>query len=143
MEFGTSDVIADIHIRKAKDRITFTVSSVKGNIESLTFLNVPLTLEGIPNESFAACVLSMNLFTHVRQIPALQTDLWATCYKRFGLERAEITLLGLPQQKILPVIRDVMSHAKDVPHSDKGGAWALMQKEGYGSYLDEFRRKPD
>lgn len=135
MEFGKSDVIADIHIRKAKDRITFTVSSVKGNLESLTFLNVPLTLEGMPYEPFAACVLSMNLFTHVRQIPALQTDLWATCYKRFGLERAEITLLGLPQQKILPVIRDVMSHAKDIPFSDKGGAWAQSQKEGYGSYL--------
>ena len=71
-------------------------------------MNVPLTLEGMPDEPFAACVLSMNLFTHVRQIPALQTHLWATCYKRFGLERAEITLLGVPQQKILPVIRDVM-----------------------------------
>jgi len=135
MEFGNAGVIADIHIRKAKDRITFKVSSVKGNIESLTFLNVPLTLEGMPYEPFAACVLSMNLFTHVRQIPALQTDLWATCYKRFGLEKAEITLLGLPQQKILPVIRDVISHAKDIPFSDKGGAWAQLQKEGYGSYL--------
>ena len=135
MEFDKSGIIADIQIRKEQDRITYRVSAVKGNVESLTFLNVPLTLEGMPYEPFGACVLSMNLFTHVRQLPALQTDLWATCNKRFGLTGAEITLLGLPQQKILPVIRDVMSHAKDVPHSDKGGAWALKQKEGYGSYL--------
>ncbi len=80
----------------------------------------------------------MNLFTHVRQLPPLQTHLWAKCYKRFGLEGAEITLLGLPQPKILPVIRDVISNAKGIPFSDEGGAWALMKKEGYGSYLMNF-----
>jgi hypothetical protein len=68
----------------------------------------------------------------------LQTNLWAECYKRFGLEGAEITLLGLPQPKILPVIRDVMSNAKEVPFSDEGGAWALLKEEGYGSYLMNF-----
>jgi len=135
MEFDKSGAIADIHVRKEQDRFTYKVSDVKGDVESLTFLNVPLTIEGMPYEPFGACVISMNLFTHVRQLPALQTDLWATCTKKFGLKGAEITLLGLPQQKILPVIRDVMSNAKDLPHSDKGGAWALMQKEGYGSYL--------
>jgi hypothetical protein len=138
IEFGKSGVIADVMILHTRDHITFKVTSVSGNVESLTFLNIPLTLEGMPYESFAACVLSMNLFTHVRQIPALQTDLWATCYNKFGLVGAEITLLGLPPQKILSVIRKVMKNAKDVPYSDKGGAWALMQKEGYGSYLMNF-----
>ena len=138
MEFGSSGVVAEVGMRQAPDRVTFKVLSVTGPAESLSFLNVPLTLEGMPDEPFAACALSMNLFTHVRQIPALQTDLWAACYRRFGLEGAEITLLGLPQEKMLPVIRDVMSQAKDIPYSDKGGAWALMQKEGYGSYLMNF-----
>jgi len=138
LEFGDAKVTADVIVSKAIDGIVYKVNSVEGAIESLTFLNVPLTLEGMPYEPFAACVLSMNLFTHVRELPALQTHLWATCYKKFGLEGAEITLLGVPQVKILPVIRDVMSKAKDVPHSDKGGAWALMQKEGYGSYLMNF-----
>ena len=92
----------------------------------------------MPYEPFAACVLSMNLFTQVRQLPALQTRLWATCYKRFGIEGAKITLLAVPQENILPVIRDVMEHADDIPFSDKGGAWAQMQKEGYGSYLMNF-----
>ena len=92
----------------------------------------------MPYEPFAACVLSMNLFTRVRELPALQSNLWATCYKKFGITGAEVTLIGVPQKQILPVIRDVMQYATDIPHSDKGGAWALMQKEGYGSYLMNF-----
>ncbi len=138
IEFGKSSHKAKVYVEKGRDRITLKVASVTNNIESLTLLNVPLTLEGQPYEPFAACVLSMNLFTHVRQLPPLQTHLWATCYKKFGSEGAEITLLGLPQEKLLPTIRDVMSKAKDVPHSDEGGAWALTKKEGYGSYLMNF-----
>ena len=138
MEFGKSGVLVNIHIWNTEDRIILKVASVTGDIGSLVFLNVPLKLEGQPYEPFAACALSMNLFTHVRQLPPLQTNLWAECYKRFGLEGAEITLLGLPQAKILPVIRDVMSNAKEVPYSDEGGAWALMKEEGYGSYLMNF-----
>ncbi len=131
MVFGSSGVKAVVDVRRKNDRVIFEVSSVTGDPESLTFVNIPLKLEGMPYESFGACALSMNLFTHVRQIPALHNELWATCYKRFGMAGAEVTLLGLPQQQILPVIRDVMSGAKDIPFSDKGGAWALMQKEGY------------
>ena len=86
MEFGNSGVIADIKVQKAKDRIRLTVSSVRGNAESLVFLNAPLNLDAMPYEPFAACVLSLNLFTHVRHLPALQNHLWAACYKRFGFE---------------------------------------------------------
>lgn len=138
MEFGDTGVKAGLEVFHSEDKVTLKVASVTGDIESLTFLNIPLKLEGQPYEPFAACALSMNLFTHVRQLPPLQTNLWAKCYKRFGLEGAEITLLGLPQQKILPVIRNVMSNAKGIPFSDQGGAWALMKKEGYGSYLMNF-----
>ena len=138
MEFGETGVSVKLEVNQSVDRITLIVVSVAGNIESLTFLNVPLTLEGQPYEPFAACVLSMNIFTHVRLLPPLQTKLWAKCYKRFGIEGAEVTLLGLPHEKMLPVIRDVMSNAKDVPFSDEGGAWALMKDKGYGSYLMNF-----
>jgi len=138
LEFGSSGVKAALQVISLEDRIILKVVSITGNVGSLTFLNMPLKLEGQPYEPFAACALSMNLFTHVRQLPPLQTHLWATCYNRFGLEGAEVTLLGLPQQKILPVIRDVMAEAKDIPFSDEGGAWALMKKEGYGSYLMNF-----
>jgi hypothetical protein len=138
MKFGRSGVEASIYIREENDRVTFKVTSVTGNIESLAFLNIPLRLEGMPYEPFAACALSMNLFTHVRLLPPLQNNLWAKCYERFGLVGAEITLLGLPGQQILHVIRDVITTAEDIPFSDKGGAWALMQEGGYGSYLMNF-----
>ena len=138
MGFGETGVDVDILVSSSNDRITLKVASVSGEIESLVFLNIPLTLEGQPYEPFAACALSMNLFTHVRQLPPLQTNLWAECYNKFGIIGAEVTLLGLPQQKVLPVIRDVISSAKDIPFSDAGGAWALTKKEGYGSYLMNF-----
>ena len=138
LEFDMVGVKAEVLIKKAKDHIIFEVVNVKGPAESLTFINIPLMLEGMPYESFAACVLSMNLFTRVRELPALQSHLWTTCYQRFGMKGAKVTMLGVPQQQILPVIRDVMEHAKDVPFSDKGGAWALLQKDGYGSYLMNF-----
>lgn len=136
--FGETGASVDVQISRANDRITLKVVSVSGEMESLVFLNVPLKLEGQPYESFAACALSMNLFTHVRQLPPLQTNLWAKCYDKFGLEGAEVTLLGLPQQKVIPVIRDVITNAKEIPFSDAGGAWALTKKEGYGSYLMNF-----
>jgi hypothetical protein len=138
LDFSNAGVKVQLRIRKAEDGIEFEVIKVKGPAESLTFINIPLTLEGMPYEPFAACVLSMNLYTRVRELPALQSNLWATCYQRFGMAGSKATMLGVPQKQILAVIRDVMEHAKDVPHSDKGGAWAQLQKEGYGSYLMNF-----
>jgi hypothetical protein len=138
LSFDDAGVTADLTVRKSKDNIFIKVEDIIGDAESFTFLNVPLTLEGMPYEPFGVCALSMNLFTHVRQIPALQTNLWATCYTRFGMKGAETAVIGVPPARMLQVIRDIMSDAKDIPHSDKGGAWALMQKEGYGSYLMNF-----
>ncbi len=138
LEFSNSGVTAEIHVESARDGLVFEVIDVKGPAESLTFLHIPLSLEGMPYESFAACALSMNLFTRVRQLPALQTKLQATCYQRFGIKGAKVTILGVPQNQILPAIREVMKNAKDIPFSDKGGAWAQMQKDGYGSYLMNF-----
>ena len=138
LEFFTAEVTASVRITEARDRVNFEINEVTGPVESLTFINIPLKLQGMPDEQFAACLLSMNLFTRVRELPALQSHLWATCYERFGLEGGKVTLIGVPQKQILPVIREVMSDAEDVPFSDKGGAWALMQKDGYGSYLMNF-----
>ena len=138
LSFKDAGITAKLTVKKAKDRITISVTEVEGEPESLTFVNIPLKLEGMPYESFAACALSMNLFTRVRELPALQSNLWATCYKKFGLTGAEVTIIGTPQKNILPLIRDIMSNAKDIPFSDKGGAWAQENKEGYGSYLMNF-----
>ncbi len=137
-KFGDTGTTVGIKVTKSKNYVNLMVESVEGPADALTFINIPLTLEGMPYEPFAGCALSMNLFTRVRELPALQSNLWATCYKHFGITGAEVTLIGVPQKQILPLIRDVMSHAADIPHSDKGGAWALQQKEGYGSYLMNF-----
>jgi hypothetical protein len=138
LDFNDAKVTAEILIRDKKDHVIMEVTSVNRPVESLSFINIPLKLEGMPYEPFAACVLSMNLFTQVRQLPALQTHLWASCHERFGMKGAKIALVGVSQRRILPVIQRVMESAEDVPHSDKGGAWAQMQKEGYGSYLMNF-----
>ena len=137
-DFGSTGVRAKVHVISDTDYIKFKVVDVTGNTESLTFLNIPLKLEAMPYESFASCVLSLNLFTHVRQLPALQNNLWAACYERFGIKGAEVALLGLPQKEILSIIRGVIKNAKDIPFSDYGGAWAMTSKEGYGSYLMNF-----
>lgn len=138
LEFEEAGVSSVMLVNQTNDRATLQVVSLSGEAESLTFINVPLKLEGMPDEPFAACVLSMNLFTHVRQLPALQTHLWATAYSRFGIEGAEITVLGLPTKNMLPAIREVIKDAIDIPFSDAGGAWAQLSKEGYGSYLMNF-----
>jgi hypothetical protein len=138
LEFGGESLKVSLEIKRSEDFVVLKVVNIEGEIEELNFLNVPLTLSGMPDEPFAACALSMNLFTRVRELPALQSNLWAMCYSRFGIKGGEVTIIGVPQKQILPVIRNVMSEAKDIPHSDKGGAWAQLQKEGYGSYLMNF-----
>lgn len=138
--FSNAGIKATLKIKTKNDRLYLKVEKINETVESFTFINVPLKLEGIPDEPFSACVLSMNLFTNVPQLPALQTHLQANCYKRFGIKGAEIALLGLPQKKILAVIRNIIKNAKDIPFSDKGGAWAQLVKDGYGSYLMDFGR---
>lgn len=135
--FG-GNVTVQIRIQTTEDYLVYTVVDVVGQPESLTFLNVPLKLEAMPYEPFAACALSLKLYTHVRRLPALQSHLWATCYQRFGIKGATAAILGVPQKEILPTIRKVIKGAKDIPFSDKGGAWAQQGKEGYGSYLMNF-----
>ena len=138
LDFSPAGFKAKVLLTRNQENINFKLVDVSGQAESLTFINIPLVLEGMTSEPFAACALSMNLFTHVRQLPALQTHLWASCYDRFEMEGAELTIVGVPQEAILPAIRNVMQNAPDVPFSDKGGAWAQLEKEGYGSYLMDF-----
>jgi len=54
LEFKDAGVTASINVRKERDRIIFKVIEVKGDPESLTFVNIPLRLEGMPYEPFAA-----------------------------------------------------------------------------------------
>ena len=134
-EFGDSGVSADLSVEIFPDRIFISLISVSGNPDSVTFSNIPLDVDRVDEGRFAACLLSMNLQTHVSQLPAIQNHLSATSYEHTGLENGSFALLALPQDKIIEVIRDVISHSKEIPFSDQGGAWAKDRKAGYGSYL--------
>lgn len=139
LTFAEAGVTASVRVKNEKTRLIFEVEDVIGAPDSFTFINVPLALEALPTEPFAACSLSLNLHTRVDQLPALHNALWAGCYQRFGFRNARAAMVGVPQKDILPVIRAVMQNAApDIPFCDQGGAWALNAKEGYGSYLMNF-----
>ncbi|MDD4109855.1 MAG: hypothetical protein PHH93_14155, partial [Prolixibacteraceae bacterium] len=114
LDFNTSDFKAKLLLTRNQENINIKITDINGQAESLNFINIPLTLEGMTSEPFAACALSMNLFTHVHQLPALQTHLWSSCYERFGMKGAELTIVGVPQEEILPAIRNVMENASGV-----------------------------
>ncbi len=136
--FRGANFVADIVQVKSKNNIIWEVSEVKGDVSSLTFLNIPLKLQGLPNEPFAACALSLNMFTQVKQLPALQSYLWATCYKNIAMNGAKVALVGVPQKEILQVIREIMLKADEMPVSKAGGAWADSSNQSHGSYIMNF-----
>jgi hypothetical protein len=110
----------------------------RGEIESLTFLNVPLTLKGSPSEPFGTCALSLNLTTRVDALPALQTELRASCEKKFGLLGAKAAIVGAPMGRILPAIQETLATASELPVCKVAGPWAREVAFNHGSYLFNF-----
>lgn len=110
----------------------------RGEIDSLTFLNVPLTLKGSPGEPFGACALSLNLATRVDALPALQSELRASCEKKFGLVGAKIAMVGAPMGRVLPVLQQTMTSASELPVCKVAGPWAREVPFSHGSYLFNF-----
>ena len=139
IEFGRANVTAVLHVESMDSYIRFAVESLSGNnIESLTFLNVPLTLQAHPTEPFGSCALSLNLITHVKQLPALQTSLWASCYGKFGMEGAKVALVAMPMEKMLTALKQVLIEADEMPHCTVAGPWANEIPFNHGSYLFNF-----
>ncbi|MFA6471645.1 MAG: hypothetical protein WCU00_06345 [Candidatus Latescibacterota bacterium] len=135
--FAGTEITATLKNTVKNKYILLEVESVKGGeSESLVFINVPLTLKGMPSDPFAACAFSLNLFTRVDQLPALQTYLRVSCYQKFGLNGAKIALIGVPQADILPTLREVLTaEAGDMPYSTIAGPWAQDSPYSHGSYL--------
>jgi hypothetical protein len=139
LEFGQVDARAALRVVPRDSYIQLTVDSVSGNdLESLVFLNVPLTLQGRPAESFGACALSLNLITRVDQLPALQTSLRASCQRRFGLEEAQVALVGMPMAGMLEALKQVLTDAQEMPPCPVAGPWAREVPFNRGSYLFNF-----
>ena len=139
LEFAGATARAELRVTPLPGAIVLEVAAADGAFDELVFANAPLELEAKPYEDFAACALALTTRTHVHQLPALHDAFWAEATARFGLVGAKAALVGAPQAEILPTIRRVMtSEAVDLPPSDKGGAWALESRDGYGSYLMNF-----
>jgi hypothetical protein len=139
VEFGKANVKAVLHVESRESYIRLAVEAVSSdNIESLIFLNVPLTLQGRPDESFGSCALSLNLTTRVNQLPALQTSLQASCYDKFGMEGAKVAIVAMPMEKMLTALKQVLTDADEMPHCTVAGPWARDVPFNHGSYLFNF-----
>jgi hypothetical protein len=139
LRFGGAGVEAVLKVEPRNSWIRLSVESVKGaEIESLVFLNVPLTLKGKPEESFGACALSLNLITRVDQLPALQSELRAAAHRKFGLVGAKAALMGLPPGRMLTTLKEVLLEANEMPLCKVAGPWAQEVPFNHGSYLFNF-----
>ncbi len=139
IEFGKVNAKAVLHVEPLDSYIRFTVESISGdNIESLTFLNVPLTLQGRLDEPFGSCALSLNLITRVNQLPALQTNLQASCYDKFGIKGANVAIVAMPMDKMLTALKQVLTNADEMPHCTVAGPWAQDVLFNHASYLFNF-----
>ncbi|MFH1717399.1 MAG: hypothetical protein ABIF19_08625 [Planctomycetota bacterium] len=137
--FDRANVKAVLHVESRESYIRIAVEDVSGdNIESLVFLNIPLTLQGRPDESFGSCVLSLNLITRVNQLPALQTNLEASCYDKFGMEGAKAAIVAMPMGKMLTALKQVLTEADEMPQCTVAGPWARDVPFNHGSYLFNF-----
>ncbi|HEY5911033.1 MAG TPA: hypothetical protein VJA21_10565, partial [Verrucomicrobiae bacterium] len=139
LSFGAAGAQAVLKVEPRSSWIRLTVESVKGaEIESLVFLNVPLTLQGRPEEPFGACALSMNLITRVDQLPALQSELRAAAHRKFGIERAKVAIVGVPPGRMLAALKEVLLEADEMPLCKVAGPWAQEIPFNHGSYLFNF-----
>ena len=141
IEFDKADAKAVLRVEPRDSYIHLTVESVSGpprRTEALVFLNVPLNLNGQPNEPFGSCALSLNLITRINQLPALQTSLQASCYAKFGMEGAKAAIVAMPMEKMLPALKRVLTDADEMPHCTVAGPWARDIPFNHGSYLFNF-----
>ena len=139
IEFSQVSVKAVVRVESRGSYIYLALESVSGdNVESLVFLNVPLTLKGRPDESFGSCALSLNLITRVKQLPALQTNLQASCYDKFGMQGAKVAIVAAPMENMLTALKQVLTDADEMPHCTVAGPWARDVPFNHGSYLFNF-----
>jgi hypothetical protein len=136
-EGAGADVGLSIEARPSFIRLSVQSASPP-DIDSLVFLNVPLALQGKPDEPFGACALSLNLMTRVDQLPALQTELRAACYRKFGLAGAKAAIVAAPMSGMLPALKEVLLEADEMPLCKAAGPWAREAPFNRGSYLFNF-----
>ena len=141
--FGTNEVRVVLKVEQRPSCILLTVESVSGpDVDSLVFLNVPLALKAAPGESFGACALSLNLITRVDALPALQTELRASCEKKFGLIGAKVAIVAAPMDRMLQALQETLAENSELPVCKVAGPWAREIPFNHGSYLFNFGASP-
>ncbi|HSA12151.1 MAG TPA: hypothetical protein P5205_17450 [Candidatus Paceibacterota bacterium] len=139
LQFGTPDLRAVLKAEVRSACIVLSVESLSGEgIETLTFLNAPLTLKGTPDEPFGACAHALNLVTRVDALPALQSSLRASCEKKFGLAGARVAIVAAPMKRMLPALQATLADASELPVCRTAGPWAREVPFNHGSYLFNF-----
>jgi len=139
LSFGESGFTAVLKVEPRPSCIVLTVESVAGGaVESLTFLNVPLTVKGAPDEPFGACALALNLITRVDALPALQRDLRASAERKHGIIGAKVAVVAAPLPRMLPALRETLSAFSELPVCKVAGPWAHEIPFNHGSYLFNF-----
>lgn len=136
--FGATGVSADLKIEARGPYFLFTVAAVRGDVSSLRFLDIPLTLAGELSEPFAACALARDLRTNVAEMPGPNSLLRATCYPRFGMVGASAAVVACPPGEMREAIKQVVTEAPELPKSSVGGPWAMDPQSNRGSYLFNF-----
>lgn len=139
ISFGDSGVQATVGVDIRPHYLVFEVLAIEGpEAEELTIVDIPLSLKGTPDESFAGCALALNLKTNVKEIPQASSRLQAFCYPRFGQVGAKVAIIGCPQDQLRQVLQEVVTEADELPKSAIGGPFALGQAINQGSYVFNF-----
>ena len=139
LEFGDANVKAVIRVRSEETHFVWEVLSVSStNIEEFVFVDLPLTLRGVPEEPLACTALALNLQTRVKELPQPASQLTASCFPRFGFAGARAALVGAPPAELRRVIQEVVTNAPALPKSSLGGPSAWDAAAARGSYLFDF-----
>ncbi|MHB8973415.1 MAG: hypothetical protein ACYC3X_09245 [Pirellulaceae bacterium] len=139
LRFAESNVAAVLRPIALQRHVVWEVVSCSGEgVEELVFCEIPLKLQGLPDEPFAACAIALNIKTNVADLPRASSQLRATCYPKFGCAGAAVAIVACPSGELRDVLKEAVSAAPELPHSPMGGPWALDAPINRGSYLFNF-----
>jgi len=139
VSFGDAGVKAGLRASTYAQHLVLEVASVEGpEIEELVLVDIPLALQGAPEEPFAACVLARNEQTSVAALPRPTGRLRAHCVRQIGLIGASVAICAAPPAALRKSLQEAVSLAPQLPHSPLGGPWALDALVNRGSYLFNF-----
>jgi hypothetical protein len=137
--FGETGARAVLKVVRRQRYLILEVASLEGRgISALAFVDIRLTLKGVPGEPLAACAMALNLQTNVPRMPEPTDQLQAICYQRFGLAGASVAIVACPFDQMRAIMQEVVTAAPELPHSPLGGPWAMDNEINKGSYLFDF-----